>query len=174
MKYEMKYERNKRIYAWHKGGHSLSSLARQYQLTRERVRQIIWGIDNPTPKSDKKRYLKYAHLLNLNHQEMGSYPQLRTLSGRDFLRELVRIRDNFTCWKCGRKWKENERRFDVHHENHLEGEQGRKYQNNLDFENMKTYCHKCHLGLDCVTLKMSFGKKAAVENSSITAEKPLK
>ncbi len=104
--------------------------------------------------------LKYASILNLPLQEKGSYPTLRWTYGRGFLRELVRIRDNHSCGSCGKKWKMGQRRFDVHHENEEhEGDTGRKYQNNLQFEKMKTYCHKCHLNLDCVTSRMIKGKK---------------
>ena len=37
------------------------------------------------------------------------------LSGRDRTREKVRIRDNYTCQGCGKKWQKGQRRLDVHH-----------------------------------------------------------
>ena len=66
--------------------------------------------------------------------------------GRNFIREIVRTRDNHTCQKCGKKWKKGMRKFDV---NHLDETQ-RTRSNGIikyDKENMDkliTFCHKCH------------------------------
>lgn len=67
--------------------------------------------------------------------------------GRDRARELIRIRDNHTCQKCGKKWKEGERRFDVHHKD-FNAEKSRQVDVlEKEAKNMITLCHKCHLGL---------------------------
>lgn len=83
------------------------------------------------------------------------------LGGRGFIRELVRIRDKHTCQKCGKKWQEGKRRFDVHHiDSCNEGKSHRKGVVNFDkknFNRMITLCHKCHLNLDIVREKMSKG-----------------
>jgi 5-methylcytosine-specific restriction endonuclease McrA len=66
-------------------------------------------------------------------------------AGRDFIREKIRARDNYTCQSCGRVWKQNERRFDVHH---IDCDNLKTYQyDNLSKEadNLITLCHKCHL-----------------------------
>ena len=67
--------------------------------------------------------------------------------GRDFKREQIRKYFNFTCQNCGRKWKEGERRFDVHHfgRGSLDS---RKYDTGIIDPNLVTLlCHKCHLNL---------------------------
>lgn len=68
---------------------------------------------------------------------------MRKLTGRDALREKVRVRDNHTCQHCNKKWLEGERRFDVHH---LEESRQSTYDyNSEELEKMITLCHKCHL-----------------------------
>jgi len=68
-------------------------------------------------------------------------------SGREKTREYIRIRDNHTCQKCGKKWEEGMRRFDVHHID-CDKEKSKKYDNyEKEKDNMITYCHKCHLNL---------------------------
>jgi len=69
------------------------------------------------------------------------------LSGRDYTRELIRMRDKHTCQICGKKWKEGMRRFDVHHVD-CDKEKSKKYENfEKEKYNMVTLCHKCHLNL---------------------------
>lgn len=92
------------------------------------------------------------------------------LEGRDFIREKIRKRDNYTCQNCGRVWLEGERRFDVHHmdeefeglDRTYKGVKRPKGQYKIDKENqdrMITYCHKCHLNLDSVKKKMYVARK---------------
>ena len=68
--------------------------------------------------------------------------------GRDWLRELIRMRDGHTCQKCFKKWKEGRRRFDVHHlEESMFGKTLSREASKYDRENMDkliTFCHKCH------------------------------
>lgn len=92
-------------------------------------------------------------------------PPLRkqSLSGIDFLREKVRIRDNRTCQICFLVWKAGMRRFDVHHmDETMEGTSHTKGSYTLDKQNLEkliTLCHKCHLRLD--HLRPKFEKQAA-------------
>lgn len=82
--------------------------------------------------------------------------------GRDFIRELVRVRDNHTCQICLKKWNKGRRRFDVHHED--ESSEGKSHERNVverdkkNFNKMITLCHKCHFNLDCVKQKMANGR----------------
>lgn len=64
--------------------------------------------------------------------------------GRDRVRERVRTRDNHKCQDCGKDWKENERRFDVHHLNGMCGKLSRSYDRIANLATMITLCHKCH------------------------------
>lgn len=91
-------------------------------------------------------------------------------SGRDYVRELVRQRDGRTCQNCGKKWKPGMRRFDVHH---LDGSCGMKSLGHDRIEDMPgliTYCHKCHLNLEEVRLKMK-NKTGNVKNSPFASSK---
>jgi len=66
--------------------------------------------------------------------------------GRENVRERARIRDNHKCQDCRKKWKEGERRFDVHH---IDGDSKKTRQcDNWEEEkdNLITLCHKCHFG----------------------------
>lgn len=65
-------------------------------------------------------------------------------SGREYARELARMRDDHTCQECGKKWIEGTRRFDVHHLNGICGLRSRKYDKVSDIDGLITVCHKCH------------------------------
>lgn len=78
--------------------------------------------------------------------------------GLDFVREIVRTRDGHRCQRCFIKWKEGQRRFDVHH---LDPEKEGKgfYRGNIkndkqNIDEMITFCHKCHLSLPHLKEKM--------------------
>ena len=66
-------------------------------------------------------------------------------SGRDRTREAVRIRDKRTCQDCGKKWKEGQRRFDIHHLNGECGKKSRGYDRIADIKGLITFCHSCHM-----------------------------
>lgn len=85
------------------------------------------------------------------------------LSGRDYTREIVRVRDNYTCQKCGKKWVKGTRRFDVHHLGGECGEKTKKYDRITDLAGLTTLCHKDHLNLPEVREKMIMGNNP-VEN----------
>ena len=80
------------------------------------------------------------------------------LEGRNFLAEKVRIRDNHTCQICGRIWRKDQRKFDIHHLK-IVNENNNTYENYKDFNEMITLCHKCHLNLDHIREKMKRNKK---------------
>lgn len=75
------------------------------------------------------------------------------LSGMDYKREIVRLRDKHTCQNCKMKWKFGTRRFDIHHLGGLCGSQSRTYDSSID--HLTTLCHKCHLNIPEVRKKMS-------------------
>lgn len=68
----------------------------------------------------------------------------RRMTGRDYVRELVRQRDNRTCQTCSKKWHVGQRRFDVHHLNGLCGKKSRGIDRIVDMGALTTLCHKCH------------------------------
>jgi len=69
---------------------------------------------------------------------------LKRFTGRDYVRELVRIRDNQTCQGCSEKWKPGERKLDVHHIKGFCGKNSRGYDNIKDMDTLITLCHRCH------------------------------
>ena len=66
------------------------------------------------------------------------------MEGRDYTRELVRIRDKHTCKDCGKKWVVGKRRFDIHHLKGLCGKKSKGYDNVNKIKYLITLCHKCH------------------------------
>jgi hypothetical protein len=68
----------------------------------------------------------------------------KKFTGRDFIREKARIRDDHTCQECFRRRHEGERRFDLHHINGLCGKKSRGYDRKCDIGQLITLCHKCH------------------------------
>jgi hypothetical protein len=93
-----------------------------------------------------------------------------TSGGRDWVRELVRIRDKHRCQMCFKQWRKGMRRFDVHHTNESqEGTSFKKHAAKRDKKNidkMTTLCHKCHLNLDSVRKKMSVAQKLYLDKKS--------
>lgn len=94
----------------------------------------------------------------LARRQWGNIPPEKQM-GRDRTRNLVRIRDNFTCQDCGERrtfedvqshnsrlptLKGRIKSFDVHHLNGLCGKKTRAYDSVKDIDTMITLCHKCH------------------------------
>jgi predicted transcriptional regulator len=119
-------------------GCTLQSIGNIYHITRERVRQIL---KTDYAKQLERREEKKDNTFLLSNR----YPQLKTLEGRDYNREIVRIRDNFTCQLCGKIWIKG-RKFDVHHLDCIK-EKTQQYDKPEEFSNMITLCHKCHLNI---------------------------
>ena len=75
------------------------------------------------------------------------------LSGRDYIREQIRIRDNRTCQTCRKVWIFGTRRFDIHHLGGLCGKKSKRYDKYDDEAVLITLCHKCHFNHPEHTLK---------------------
>lgn len=72
---------------------------------------------------------------------------INKLFGRNYTREKIRFRDNYTCQVCHIKWKEGSRRLDVHHKDCIK-EKSRQYDSyEKEKDNLITLCHKCHMNL---------------------------
>lgn len=151
-------------------GKSSREIGDMYGLSRQRVDQILVK-DYSSKKiidvtcaccgkefvNDSSHFRKFCSVCS---------PQVANLDGRERTRELVRIRDNHTCQKCNLKWDENMRRFDVHHLDGICGKKSRGYDSSKDISKLITLCHKCHMGLDEVRLKIK-------NKSSPRISKPL-
>ena len=118
----------------HDSGKSYRKIGQIFHISRQRVHQILTDYNSPH-KDVEKWYDKYLHN-NI------------TLEGRDYIREIVRIRDNHTCRKCKKVWQKGQRRFDTHHlDEKFEGLNGGKGYYKIDknlVDRMTTLCHKCH------------------------------
>lgn len=79
--------------------------------------------------------------------------EIQKRGGRDYTRELVRQRDKRTCQMCRKVWVEGKRRFDVHHLYDC-GYKSKAYDRVTDIPTMITYCHRCHINLHGVKLKI--------------------
>lgn len=66
------------------------------------------------------------------------------LTSRDYVRELVRTRDNYTCQMCGKAWDKTKKRLDVHHLNGLCGKKSTGIDTVKDIPGLITLCHSCH------------------------------
>ena len=125
-----KRERNKLIVKMYKKGKTIKEVAEFFNVSYYAVRSIL-------------RREKYK-LLN------GRYlPE-----GRDFSRELIRKYFNYICQSCGKKWKERQRKFDVHHFS-CDPKDSRKYDKERSPDMITLLCHKCHLNLPEHKKKMS-------------------
>ena len=116
-------------------------------ISRQRVHQILYSNKRKNPKPEKKPIID-------NIQPLKQIKRTNKLSGTDYLAELVRKRDNWTCQICGKVWEEGQRRFDVHHTDEKD-ENRHTYANYKKFDKMITLCHRCHLNLEHIRKKMS-------------------
>lgn len=105
-------------------GETYQEIAIVFGLTRERIRQIIGS----------RRYRPWRVKYD------------KVLEGRDAKREEIREYFDYTCQMCGKKWKEGERRLDVHHLS-CESEDSRRYDKDVDLETVTVLCHRCHMNL---------------------------
>ena len=161
-------ERNKNIVSLYDGGKTFMEIGDMYKLSYQRIIQIY-------AKQNKEKYSRGTYqqeLKNVNELKIWSLRKRESLGitgkivgiyngGRNYIRELVRIRDNHTCQKCNKKWVTGERRFDVHHiDPNMEGKSKIKNIVKLDKENfdkMITYCHKCHFSEHSVRERIKKG-----------------
>jgi len=141
-------------------GQTLQQIGNKYGVTRQRVYQIINDI-NPNGPPIPPKY--HRHFTRAKRKYLG-FPnvKIKLEGGRDFIRELIRIRDRYTCQKCKKKWLKGRRRFDVHHAD--KKEEGKSHNKNCVsrdkkmLDRMITLCHKCHFQLKCVREKISKGR----------------
>lgn len=96
----------------------------------------------------------------------------RPFTGRDLVRERVRLRDGHTCQICRRVWKEGERRFDIHHIYEC-GLKSRKYDRKTEMDGLITYCHRCHLTMPHNLEKMRVGRERARLAAAVLKNTPM-
>lgn len=92
----------------------------------------------------KKSPERYIGLTNLQMKRIRAQIEPGSVSGIQYTREIVRIRDKRTCQDCKKKWVPGTKRFDVHHLNGLCGKRSTTYESVKDLTGLITLCHKCH------------------------------
>lgn len=131
-------------------GLTFKEIGARFSISRQRVQQILGGKQMKAPEDHKLLTYAKRRFLGLPDGKI----ELKS-GGRDFLRELVRMRDNHTCQYpgCGRVWQKGQRRFDVHH---LDEKIDEKIAGKIDsrrvplkydrehLDKLITFCHKCH------------------------------
>lgn len=95
-------------------------------------------------KTLKVQYHDFAPGYKIKVRVIKKYAHSADVTGRDHTRELVRKRDNYTCQSCHKRWRLNERRFDVHHLKGLCGKLSKNYDKVETMPRLITLCHKCH------------------------------
>lgn len=148
-------KRQKEVLRLIKQGKTQAQIAKLFNVTRQRISQL---------KNKKYFQSRKINCLACNKRFTiftpknkfcnGCSKHLSNIDGRERSREIVRIRDKYRCQKCGLKWDENMRRFDIHHLNGDCGKYSRGYDKIKNIDNLITMCHKCHLNLDEVKDKM--------------------
>jgi hypothetical protein len=88
-------------------------------------------------------------------------------TGRDYTRELVRMRDGYKCQKCGHQWKEGERRLDVHHKG-CDKKRSKGYDRVQNMNEMIALDHKCHMNVKEHIKSMELAGRHLIKNPSPT------
>jgi 5-methylcytosine-specific restriction endonuclease McrA len=127
------------------------------ELARERAR-LLWTPEKCAKHAkliqttwdkrniNKSKIEKIKIIKSKKEKEIKKYLH-KKIEGRERTRELIRIRDNYTCQICGKVWIEGQRRFDVHHKDCVKEKTKQYDKYEIEKDNLITLCHKCHLNL---------------------------
>lgn len=146
-----------------KKGATFQKISEKYGVSRQRIQQICSTKEWRKRARVNTNCIRCAGLLFGHEKKFCAKCRLEgwkmPSGGLCVVREQVRIRDNWTCQICTKKWEPHMRRFDVHHEDaDLEGMRWYRGACEADRNNLAgliTLCHKCHLNLPHVRTKMS-------------------
>lgn len=176
-------QRNEEIIRLRSDGVSVMKIGKKYGISHQRVVQI-WARKFPGGYSKNTMYVPVPYspkTINLPKKKRAEDHKIWTKErrkllglpdgyvgtadgdGRNFIRELVRMRDEHTCQSCGKMWEKGKRRFDVHHQDpEMEGKSSKRGIIKLDKENLNkmiTYCHKCHFAEHSVRERIKIGRR---------------
>lgn len=150
--------RKEKMIKMRNNGETLKVIGDHFKVSRERVRQIISGIGGSTQRLKKAlqcpacgiRFIVWEGERDQRKNCDFCTAYLKDNQGREYVRALVRLRDDFTCQECGLKMtpkqakEKNKRLFDIHHLGSLCGKKSRSYDRVKDMKNLITLCHRCH------------------------------
>lgn len=134
----------------YKDGVNVKDMCKYFKISHQRIYQIL--------KIDIEK-LKEKISITKHKESITEVKEPRTrnlaygMTGRDYIRELVRIRDKHTCQTCGLIWNAKWKRFDVHHLNGLCGKKSKSCDRKKDMDGLITLCHRCHFNHPQHTLK---------------------
>jgi len=156
-------EKNQQIKALRKQGLTYEEIGKKFDLSRQRIHQILNLKDNPSLvngiKLKTEKLLSRKKIISILKKKISENQKKRpvkqylyniaqttglTVGSRDRFREIIRLRDNHTCQWCGRKWKEGERKFDVCN---IFGDNNHAKSVNNNSKVQITLCHQCNLTL---------------------------
>ena len=161
----LNYSRIMQIHRLREQGKTQAEIGLCFAISKQRVQQIL---KKYPVGSIPVRFIKNTHRLRFRKQDEKirvvtfvsneskhdiSTETARNMTGRDYTRELVRTRDNWTCQDCGKEWVKGQRRFDVHHLNGC-GMKSQEYDRLETIHELITYCHKCHMTQESVLKKI--------------------
>ena len=138
-------------------GQTYSEIGKTLGVSRQRIYQIVTGYRSPSKRPSAEYTDIKLRLISGDFLDTRGIN--RSFKGREFTREAVRRRDNYTCQSCGKKHVEGKRRLDVHHLNGICGKKSRSYDRVKDHKDLITLCHKCHLNLPETREKMVNAQK---------------
>jgi hypothetical protein len=139
------------------GKKGLTACCKKCVDERAKARKIvkvydIESEDSYVKKVDKRlkrkaRELEKEEKKRLRGIKVKREVKVKTLQGRDFIRERIRALDKYKCRLCGREWKVGERRFDVHHlEKGIGNERSYSYSAK-EIKKLITLDHTCHTSI---------------------------
>lgn len=155
-------KRLEHIKALKKSGKSLRQIGKKFGLSHQRIAQLLvfeHKIIKPLEKKCITCFEEFVTYCDKKKRCSNCSDLLKNKGGRDLVRFLVRLRDNFTCQDCGLVKNDNEikvlnskkkglkgkiKSLDVHHLNGLCGKKSKGYDKMTEIPNLITLCHKCH------------------------------
>lgn len=147
--------RKQQMQALREKGYTLQSIGERFNISRERVRQIInnagYKRRQPIIMTFRRTCYICREPLNIDKNEYKFCTHCRKYNkidkGRERVRGIVRGRDNNTCQACGKVWDGKSKRLDVHHLKGKCGLKTRDYDSPNTIHDLITVCHKCHYNL---------------------------
>lgn len=144
------YEKHLVAVSMKNNGSTFKEIGGKLGVTRQRAQQIYSWI--PKPLAKKTCVICNAVFTDRFYKKRcpPCSKEFEKKDGREYVRTLVRIRDNYTCQDCGERRdpetarKEGKRLFDTHHLNGLCGKMSRGYDKIGNMAGLITLCHKCH------------------------------
>lgn len=145
-----------------KNGATFREIGEMFGITGVRVSKILHYVPRPRPvhpcyhcgtktECSRRSILPYVFctpcLVTFFTSSTG-----KRIEGREWGRQVIRMRLGHRCVRCQKVWKPGMRRLDIHHLRDC-GKKSRGYDH-PDTTHVTVLCHRCHLGLHSVRQRM--------------------